>query len=71
MWAPPGTPVKVLDHDFPSQAVGTAIPYGIYDLGRNTGFVVVGTDHDTAAFAALRRRWQEEGRHAYRLRAAC
>ena len=66
-WAPPGTSVKVLDHDFPSQAVGTAIPYGIYDLGRNTGFVVVGTDHDTAAFAvaALRRWWQEEGRHAH------
>ncbi|WP_409467190.1 ISAzo13 family transposase [Streptomyces sp. HC307] len=66
-WAPPGAPVKVLDHDFPSHATGTAIPYGIYDLGRNTGFVVVGTDHDTAAFAAscLRRWWREEGRAAY------
>jgi hypothetical protein len=66
-WAPPGAPVKVLDHDFPSQAEGTAIPYGIYDVGRNTGYVVVGTDHDTAAFAvaALRRWWQEEGRTAY------
>jgi hypothetical protein len=66
-WAPPGAPVKVLDHDFPSHASGTAIPYGIYDLGRNTGFVVVGTDHDTAAFAvsSLRRWWQEEGRVAY------
>lgn len=66
-WVPPGAPVKVLDHDFPSQAVGTAIPYGIYDVGRNTGFVVVGTDHDTAAFAvaALRRWWNEEGRAAY------
>ncbi len=66
-WAPPGRPVKVLDHDFPSQAAGTAIPYGIYDVGRNTGYVVVGTDHDTAAFAvaALRRWWKEEGRAAY------
>ncbi len=66
-WASPGAPVKVLDHDFPSQAVGTAIPYGIYDMGRNAGFVVVGTDHDTAAFAvaALRRWWVEEGRAAY------
>ncbi|TWG02831.1 DDE family transposase [Streptomyces brevispora] len=66
-WVPPGAPVKVLDHDFPSHATGTAIPYGIYDLGRNTGFVVVGTDHDTAAFAvaALRRWWREEGQTAY------
>ena len=66
-WVPPGAPVKVLDHNFPSQSVGTAIPYGIYDVGRNTGFVVVGTDHDTAAFAvaALRRWWNEEGRAAY------
>ena len=66
-WVPPGAPVKVLDHDFPTHATGTAIPYGIYDLGRNTGFVVVGTDHDTAAFAvaALRRWWNEEGRLAY------
>lgn len=66
-WAPPGAPVKVLDHDFPTQTTGTAIPYGIYDVGRNTGFIVVGTDHDTAAFAvaALRRWWTEEGRTAY------
>ncbi|MGW2125230.1 ISAzo13 family transposase [Streptomyces sp. NPDC001758] len=66
-WAPPGAPVKVLDHDFPSQATGTAIPYGIHDVGRNAGFVVVGTDHDTAAFAvaSLRRWWNEEGRAAY------
>lgn len=66
-WAPPRAPVKVLDHDFPTQAVGTAIPYGIYDIGRNAGYVVVGTDHDTAAFAvtALRRWWKEEGSAAY------
>ncbi|WP_200309547.1 ISAzo13 family transposase, partial [Streptomyces adelaidensis] len=66
-WRPPGEPVKVLDHDFPTHASGTAIPYGIYDVARNTGYVVVGTDHDTAAFAVscLRRWWKEEGRHAY------
>jgi transposase len=67
VWTAKDAPVKVLDHDFPSDAEGTAIPYGIYDLGRNTGYVVVGTDHDTAAFAvaAIRRWWNEQGRHTY------
>ena len=57
----------VLDHDFPSDAVGRAIPYGIYDQGRNTGFVVVGTSHETAAFAveAIRTWWRENGRWCY------
>jgi hypothetical protein len=57
----------VLDHDFASDAVGRAIPYGIYDQGRNTGFVVVGTSHETAAFAAaaLRAWWLENGRWCY------
>lgn len=66
-WTPPGDPVKVMDHDFPNDAEGTAIPYGIYDLGRNTGYVVVGTDHDTAAFAvaAIRRWWTEQGSTHY------
>ena len=50
--------VKVLDHDFPTHAQGTAIPNGIYDVARNTDYVVIGTDHDTAAFAmACSRRW--------------
>ena len=44
-------PQPVLDHDFPSDAVGRAIPYGIYDAGKNRGFVVVGTSHETPAFA--------------------
>ncbi|MBC9726598.1 ISAzo13 family transposase [Streptomyces sp. TRM68367] len=63
---PSGQPVKVLDHDFPTHASGTAIPYGIHDVGRNTGYVGLGTDHDTAAFAVacLRRWWTEEGRAA-------
>jgi Rhodopirellula transposase DDE domain len=54
----------VLDHDFPSAAVGRAIPFGIYDQGRDLGFVVVGTSHETAAFAvaALRTWWRRSGR---------
>jgi hypothetical protein len=62
-------PLDVLDHDFPSAALGRAIPYGIYDQGRNTGFVVVGTAHETAAFAiaALERWWLENGRWCYPL----
>lgn len=44
-------PIEVLDHDFPSDAQGIAIPYGIYDLARNEGFVCVGTSRDTSEFA--------------------
>jgi hypothetical protein len=50
-WQPAGDPSKVLVHDFPSDAVGKAIPYGVYDVARNEGWVSVGVDHDTAAFA--------------------
>ena len=62
-WQPQGRPEKVNVHDFPSDAVGKAIPYGIYDLGTNTGWVSVGTDHDTSAFAVetLRRWWRADG----------
>ena len=65
--APAGEPVAVNTHDFPSDAAGKAIPYGIYDLTANTGWVNVGTDHDTAAFAveSLRRWWN--GRRPRRL----
>jgi hypothetical protein len=54
-------------HDFPTPAVPRAYPYGIYDVGRNTGFVNVGTDHDTAAFAvaSIRGWWRAEGRRLY------
>jgi hypothetical protein len=54
-------------HDFPDPAVGKAIPYGVYDLGANTGWVSVGTDHDTAGFAVatLRRWWQQQGKAMY------
>ena len=49
--APRGSPSTVRAHDFPDPAQGKAIPYGVYDLGRNLGWVSVGMDHDTAAFA--------------------
>jgi hypothetical protein len=57
----------VLDHDFPSQAIGRAIPLGIYDQGRNAGFVVVGTSHETAEFViqALRTWWLKTGFWGY------
>ena len=63
-WRPIGDPTKVLDHDFAGQGLGKALPYGIYNVGLNTGWVVVGTDHDTAAFAvsAIRDWWQQQGR---------
>jgi len=66
-WRPAGDPVRVRDHDFPDAALGKVTPYGIYDVGANAGFVNVGTDHDTAAFAveSLRRWWRAEGRGRY------
>ncbi|MDQ1005731.1 hypothetical protein QFZ82_000215 [Streptomyces sp. V4I23] len=67
-WMPAGEPVKVKTHDFlDRQGPGKAIPYGIYDIAANTGWVSVGTDHDTAAFAveSIRRWWQARGRHDY------
>jgi hypothetical protein len=61
------TPVMVLESDYPSEADGVAIPYGIYDLTRNEGFVVVGTSHQTPEFAvaAIRRWWHKVGQYAY------
>jgi len=66
-WLPQGKPVKVQGHDFPHPDIPRAYPYGIYDLGRNTGFVNVGTDHDTGAFAvaSIRGWWRHEGRRLY------
>ena len=66
-WRPQGQPVTVNVHDFPHLGEGKAIPYGVYDLGRNQGWVSVGIDHDTAAFAVttLRRWWREMGRRRY------
>jgi Rhodopirellula transposase DDE domain len=58
---------EVLDHDYPTWAEGWAIPVGVYDVGRNDGYVVVGTSHATAAFvtAAIRRWWRVVGRRRY------
>jgi hypothetical protein len=66
-WQPAGEPERVGVHDFPDQQLGKVIPYGVYDLGANAGWVSVGTDHDTAAFAVatLRRWWQQAGRALY------
>jgi hypothetical protein len=66
-WQRAGAPVRVDCHDFPSDALGKALPYGIYDVAANTGWVNVGTDHDTAAFAveSLRRWWNAAGQVAY------
>jgi hypothetical protein len=66
-WRPAGEPVRVNVHDFPSQAHGKAIPYGVYDVGANRGFVNVGTRHDTPDFAAesLRWWWSLEGAARY------
>jgi hypothetical protein len=60
-------PRDVLDHDFPSWAVGRAILYGIFDIAFNDGYVVVGTSHETPAFAvaAIRRWWIVVGRRRY------
>jgi len=66
-WQPKGTPTRVEVHDFPDPKVGKAIPFGVYDLGADAGWVSVGDDHDTAAFAVatIRRWWQQAGRAAY------
>jgi len=65
-WERKGQPRKVNDHDFPGEA-GKVAPYGVYDLAADTGWVNVGTDRDTAAFAveSIRRWWNTVGRHAY------
>ena len=66
-WRPAGEPAQVGTHDFPDRELGKAIPYGVYDLTANAGWVSVGTDHDTAAFAvaSIRRWWQSCGAAAY------
>ena len=66
-WRPAKQPRAVQGHDFPTPDVPRAYPYGIYDIGRNTGFVNLGTDHDTGAFAvaSIRGWWRHEGRRLY------
>ncbi len=64
---PQGDPEKVRVHDFVIPELGRAAPYGVYDVTQNAGWVSVGVDHDTAAFAAqsIRRWWESMGREAY------
>jgi len=66
-WQPKGEPDKVLVHDFPSDAVGKAIPYGVYDMARNEACVNIGRDHDTPTFevASIRQWWKLMGQRVY------
>ena len=66
-WQPVGQPEVVRVHDFVDRQLGRVSPYGIYDLAQNTGWVNVGIDHDTAAFAveSIRRWWAAMGRAVY------
>lgn len=66
-WRPKGEPEEVRVHDFLDRQKGKAIPYGVYDLGANKGWVSVGVDHDTASFAVntIRRWWRNMGRRTY------
>jgi hypothetical protein len=66
-WRPHGQPIPVRVHDFLDPALGKAIPYGVYDLANNEGWVSVGIDHDTAEFAvnAIRLWWTRMGRHRF------
>lgn len=66
-YRPKGSPTKVQVHDFPDAQLGKAIPYGVYDVGANQGWVSVGVDHDTAEFATetLKRWWQMMGEARY------
>lgn len=66
-WQPKGTPDLANVHDFPTDAIGKAIPYGVYDMARNEAYVSVGRDHDTPAFAvaSIRQWWKAMGAQAY------
>jgi hypothetical protein len=66
-WQPKGAPEPVRVHDFLDKELGKAIPYGVYDVAGNRGWVSVGTDHDTAEFAieTIHRWWRHMGLPAY------
>src|SRR6266851_4160178 len=66
-WRPGGDPERVNVHDFKDKELGKVTPYGVYDMAANAGWVSVGTDHDTAAFAvqAIRTWWRNAGQPAY------
>jgi len=66
-WHPQGRAPQVKVHDFPDKKLGKAVPYGVYDLAHDEGWVSVGTNHDTAEFAAasIGRWWREMGRKRF------
>lgn len=66
-WQPKGMPERVLVHDFPQDAIGKAVPYGVYDMARNEACVNIGQSHDTPQFAvaSIRRWWSMMGKRAY------
>lgn len=72
-WCPKGSPEEVKVHDFIDPELGRANPYGVYDIGRDSGWVSVGTDHETSAFAVqtIRRWWQSIGSEAYPMPRNC
>lgn len=72
-WHRAGQPVEVRAHDFPEKGAQKAVPYGIYDIGADAGWVSVGCDGDTSAFAVatLRRWWDGEGNAATPRHPAC
>ena len=66
-WLPKGEPIEVNVHDFPDKQLGKAVPYGIYDIAHDQGYVNVGMNHDTAEFsvASIKRWWQQLGKERY------
>ncbi len=66
-WQPEGQPIPVRVHDFIDKTLGKAVPYGVYDIARNEGWVSVGVDHDTAEFSVetISRWWREMGKLSY------
>jgi hypothetical protein len=72
-WRPQGEPEEVRVHDFLDKTLGKAIPYGVYDIVHNQGWVSVGIDHDTAQFAthSIRRWWSEMGQERFPRPANC
>lgn len=66
-WQPKGQPEEVRVHDFEDKELGKVVPYGVYDLAKNEGWVTVGTDHDTSDFAidTILGWWKRMGRQAY------
>ena len=66
-WLPKGTPVEVHGHDFPDPTYGKAVPYGMFDIAKNEGYVNVGINHDTGEFAvaSIKRWWEQLGKERY------